>query len=898
MRMFRLLLIGAVLLLSVYGRAATAANCSGGGSFTMSLTPCPIKQIVRSGTAGIVGIQATANKTLPSQFYVVLSGDINMLKAGSLSAVRSSNTSFYFEFDTSPSLAPGHHTGSLQVMACAEKNCVTLYSSATLPFDFSVVQPPAITAMSPGSVLVGAGPFTLKLAGRFTSDCRVRLGNQVLPTKFVSATQLTATVDLASVNHGQSYTVTVVPATGFTSNSMKFVLDNPVPVMTHASPTTALMGDPPFTLTVKGSHFVSTSSIKLGSTVLDTRFVSSTELTAKASFASYMAGGQYGITVTSPIPGGGKSRTLKMALEAPVPTVTSLSPNAVTVPTVGFQMTVNGSHFQPNSVVRWNGVPVQTVQLSTTQLLAWCPFGGIQSGETISVDVMTPGPGGGTSSALTLTAGEAAPQVSWIAPTHVYTDSGDLTVSAVGTHFDADTKIYWNGTALATTTNTNYAGRYYMQATLPAALIGSAGTAQVKLLTPAPGGGSVTLPVAVTVHPPEIDSLSPADSAPGAGDFTLTVYGAGFDQDATVYWNGDALTTTYVSATELQAAVPAADVSDPGVAKVMVQNPAASGGTSSPASFAVDASGTSVQSLAQPVNDVVWDSAASVFYGSVPASDANYPHSIVTVDPFTAGVTASADTTSEPTVLAVAQDGSYVYAGISTHIKRLVPPAMTLDLDINAFGQAKVMQVSPQLPHVVGISVQSTSGSITLMQASILMDASGMPPGTLGFSDAMVWSADGSHLYHGQSNGGYFRDTSSFIWGFGATFQTASVWDGTRMQLDAASGLVYGDGSPSAIDPASRTVVATYPVSGVMAPDSSLGCAYVIAQTQAQIDAAAGDWTLSCYSTLDQTLTRSLVIPAVTGTPTKMMRWGNEGLMFMTDGGYLYFVSGQVVTGN
>ena len=118
------------------------------------------------------------------------------------------------------------------------------------------------------------------------------------------------------------------------------------------------------------------------------------------------------------------------------------------------------------------------------------------------------------------------------------------------------------------------------------------------------------------------------------------------------------------------------------------------------------------------------------------------------------------------------------------------------------------------------------------------------------------------------------------------------------MHVDAASGLIYADNSTNIIDPEALSVTASFPVSGVMVPDSTLGCAYFITQTAAQVLAAAGDWTLSCYSTTDQTLTRSLVISAVNGAPTKMLRWGNEGLVFMTDAGYIYFVSGQVVTGN
>lgn len=66
--------------------------------------------------------------------------------------------------------------------------------------------------------------------------------------------------------------------------------------------------------------------------------------------------------------------------------------------------------------------------------------------------------------------------------------------------------------------------------------------------------------------------LSPGQKAPGAATFTLTVYGTGFASDAVVDWNGTALTTTFKTAEELTASVPAADVATAGTALVTVKN--------------------------------------------------------------------------------------------------------------------------------------------------------------------------------------------------------------------------------------------------------------------------------------------------------------------------------------
>jgi len=69
--------------------------------------------------------------------------------------------------------------------------------------------------------------------------------------------------------------------------------------------------------------------------------------------------------------------------------------------------------------------------------------------------------------------------------------------------------------------------------------------------------------------------LVPAATPPGGGAFTLTVNGTGFAPGASVLWNGAAKPTTFVSSSQLQAAIPAADIVHPGTITVRVVNPGA-----------------------------------------------------------------------------------------------------------------------------------------------------------------------------------------------------------------------------------------------------------------------------------------------------------------------------------
>ncbi len=67
--------------------------------------------------------------------------------------------------------------------------------------------------------------------------------------------------------------------------------------------------------------------------------------------------------------------------------------------------------------------------------------------------------------------------------------------------------------------------------------------------------------------------LVPTAVAPGGPAFTLTVNGTMFVQGATINWNGQPLPTTFISGSQLEAAVPATDIASPSMASIAVTNP-------------------------------------------------------------------------------------------------------------------------------------------------------------------------------------------------------------------------------------------------------------------------------------------------------------------------------------
>ncbi len=103
--------------------------------------------------------------------------------------------------------------------------------------------------------------------------------------------------------------------------------------------------------------------------------------------------------------------------------------------------------------------------------------------------------------------------------------------------------------------------------------------------TPTPQVTTRPLSVTVTSPTPSITTLSPNTAVASGLGFTLTVNGTNFVTGAVVNWNAVALTTTFVSATQVTAAVPAANIATAGSAAITVSNPGPV--TSAPAAFTI-----------------------------------------------------------------------------------------------------------------------------------------------------------------------------------------------------------------------------------------------------------------------------------------------------------------------
>lgn len=88
--------------------------------------------------------------------------------------------------------------------------------------------------------------------------------------------------------------------------------------------------------------------------------------------------------------GGGGSSSPPPPPPTP-PTITSISPSSLIAGQAAFTLTVSGTRFASNSVVRWNGADRATTFVSTIQLIAQIPAPDIVKAGTFQVTAATPG---------------------------------------------------------------------------------------------------------------------------------------------------------------------------------------------------------------------------------------------------------------------------------------------------------------------------------------------------------------------------------------------------------------------------------------------------------------------------------------------------------------------------
>jgi len=506
------------------------------------------------------------------------------------------------------------------------------------------------------------------------------------------------------------------------------------------------------------------------------------------------------------------------------------------------------------------------------------------------------------------------PAITSLSPNSATQGGSALSVTITGYNFMSSSSAQWNGSARTTT----YSSSTQLQVQLTPADIATPGSAAVSVTNPTPGGGdsgSSVFTINPTSNPaPQLQYSDPSSVNAGSPDITFTVYGSNFIPTSVIQWNGVALTTSYLSDSYLEALVPASNLSNPGVAEVVVVNPGPGGGSSTSLQFAINGFSSTPLVVSQLANDMVWDSAHQVIYLSVPSLASSNGNTIATLNPTTGIVQSTQFAGSEPDALAISNDSQFLYAGLdgSSSVQRFTLPSMVPDINYllgaGAYPAgpyfAVDLQVAPSLAHTTAVSNGSWSETLGNGYVSatggmaVFDDATSRSQVADATGDSLQWGSD-TQIYAINSEitsfDFYVLKVSPGGVQLSDDYQNEFSDFYVRLHYDNGTHYAYTDDG-YVINPANGQHVGQFQASGYMVPDSSLNEAFFLGQTQSQ--AGSTSFTIESFNLTTLAPITEITIDNVRGFPLQFIRWGANGLAFNDDAGFIYVINSSFVGGN
>ncbi len=263
-----------------------------------------------------------------------------------------------------------------------------------------------------------------------------------------------------------------------------------------------------------------------------------------------------------------------------VPVTTSIAPNEKQAGEPGFVLTVYGSNFVYNSVVRFEGSDRPTTYVDENTLQAQISADDIKFGGTFSITVFNPAPGGGTSNAQVLTVYNRVPVTTGIIPAEKEVGESEFVLTVSGEFFVPGAVVRWNGS----NRYTEYVNGTTLEAIILESDLSTAGLFSVDVVNPAPGGGTSNVQTFTVKTPvPNLTQIEPTEGTQGQAGLEIVFTGGGFIPDVTQvgFGPGNGITVNSVTVTSPEELIANIDIAaDATVGKwdVSVSNPGPGGG--------------------------------------------------------------------------------------------------------------------------------------------------------------------------------------------------------------------------------------------------------------------------------------------------------------------------------
>jgi subtilisin family serine protease len=318
-------------------------------------------------------------------------------------------------------------------------------------------------------------------------------------------------------------TTTVPRVRAFQALATLAPVTSPQPSIASVNPARVRAGAPA-TLTVTGSGFNGLSVMRWNGVAQPTTALSNTQVSAVVAAADLVVGTST-VSVFNPAPGGGTSGGLPVPVDPPaVLTVnaTTVGPGSASTVTLtnGYGgakdwIALAASGANDRTYLQWTYVGAGVTTRNWTATLP--TTAGTYEFRLFLNDGYTRA---ATSPVITVDPSlRPTPKVTSLSPASTNSGGPAFTLTVNGSGFISASVVRWNGEARPTT----FVSGTSLQAAISATDIAAAGTAQVTVFTPAPGGGTST-PLTFTINSAPRLTISASTVAPG-GSETVTLTG-------------------------------------------------------------------------------------------------------------------------------------------------------------------------------------------------------------------------------------------------------------------------------------------------------------------------------------------------------------------------------------
>jgi hypothetical protein len=443
-------------------------------------------------------------------------------------------------FPIRPSTVPTAKASTITVRdgaATAAGNCRFTFTAAPLL---------AINSLVPNTAQCASPDVLVTVNGTvFTATCVLMVDGANVATTYVSPTQLRYMADSSAELTPRAAIVTVKDGATAGLGAPTFTFTAIPPLMiTSINPDTAQCLSPDVLVTATGLQFTPTCVLQWDGANVTTTYVSPTTLRFTADTSAEALPRQAQVTVRDGATVG-QGAPLFTLTAIPLPVILCpLVPASAEILSADVVVTVNGSNFQPTSVVLVDGAAVATIYVSTTQLRFTArpsaeatprrAIVGVRNGTATSVSTC---PFDFTQVVLT-------PALSAIFPDIVGFSDAPKTITYTGSNF-TPTSVVMRGALALTTTYVNAT----TLTTTTSAANATTGTFDMRVRSGTALSNSMQ---AQCVLNPVLNSLVPNTAPRGSAQLEVQLLGANFGNTATVIVNGAAVPTRWVNGSDVR----------------------------------------------------------------------------------------------------------------------------------------------------------------------------------------------------------------------------------------------------------------------------------------------------------------------------------------------------------